>query len=489
MNPTDPMDKGSFENQISQLGKQLPLKPCKEVFQELLDNIPVPCFLYTYDRGYIPLINCQLANLLGFSSVQEFYQRYEELKSLFIKKRSLFFIEKIIDKLNHSKFSRITKRKLFRIDGTAFDASVFIKPLIDGNNGTSFGILGQIGEYDKDKAYQIDKSLIHIFNEDKYNDEVIVILDFNGDVLASNKKSYMIDFCFDFSNRKFNLFKSIDPSYLQKFLGRLEQLKKGIPLPPTEYKLTAKNGKSAYVELFSKPTLYEGKKTILTLIRDITTRKEVEKKLLYTVVQTEEKERQRFAQDLHDELGPFLSGLKLYLNELSSRETDSKRRKMLLDYLGRMTNEAVDKIRSIAGNMMPQNMIEIGLSGSLEKRIEELNQTGKIHISYETEGNETGIEQSFIITLYRIVLELVNNSLKHSGADKINIRIVFRNEFVELNYQDNGKGFDLKKTIEQRQGGIGIKSILNRIELFRGTYKFRNPQSGGIEFELFFPMK
>jgi signal transduction histidine kinase len=483
------MDNNFLEKGISQIETQLPLMPCKEVYQLLLDNIPVPCFIYIREGGRIPLINNILASMLDFSSAQEFYLRYDELENRFSWKNTPHAIQKAIDRLSRTKFSELFRQKLYRIDGTCFDAHIFIKPLINPHSDIPLGFMGQISEFDKEKAYQIDKSLIHIFNEDKYIDEVVLLLDFKGNVLASNKKSYMIDFCLDFSNKKFNLFKSIDASYLNKLKGRTAQLKKGISLPPTEYKLSEKNGKTAYIELFSKPTLYKGKKAILTLIRDITTRKEVEKKLLYTIVQTEEKERQRFTQDLHDELGPFLSGLKLYLNELSSRETDEKKRKLLLDYLGRMTNEAVDKIRTIAGNMVPQNMIEIGLTGSLEKRIEELNQTGKINISYKTEGSESGIEQSFIITIYRIVLELVNNSLKHSGASEISIYISFGDELVEVTYKDNGKGFDLKKTIEQKSGGIGIRSILNRMELFHGTYKFKNLKSGGIEFELYFPMK
>jgi signal transduction histidine kinase len=338
------------------------------------------------------------------------------------------------------------------------------------------------------QAFRIDKSIYNLLDEYKFLDEIVFVMDFKGYVLASNKDSFVLEFFRKFNYENFNFFKAVDKSYQRMLLKRLARLKKGETIPPTEYKLTPVNGQWAYVEVFSMASTYYNQPVIVSLVRDITVKKEIEKKLLYAVVQTEEKERQRFAQDLHDELGPFLSGLKLYLHELNSRDLNSLQKKQLIEYLSKMTNEAVDKIRSISSNLMPQNMIETGLAGNLETMINSLNQAGNMKISLQSTGSEANLADSFVITIYRIVLELINNSLKHSGASMVQINMKFGKSLVSLTYKDNGKGFDLEKTMNNNQG-VGIKSIMNRISLFHGSYKFISQPNKGIEFNISFRLK
>ena len=92
-------------------------------------------------------------------------------------------------------------------------------------------------------------------------------------------------------------------------------------------------------------------------------------------------------------------------------------------------------------------MIDIGLTGSVKKTIDRLNLTGRINIVLETEGQETGLEHAFIITLYRIILELINNSIKHSHSRHICICIRYDQKNVQLSYSDDGIGFDLDQQL------------------------------------------
>jgi len=232
--------------------------------------------------------------------------------------------------------------------------------------------------------------------------------------------------------------------------------------------------------------MYKNRPAIAALIRDVTMTKETEKNLLHTIVQTEEKERQRFAHDLHDELGPFLSALKLYLNELQLAADDPDNRQLLFDYVHEMINEAVDIIRSITSNLTPQNMIDEGLTSSVRKMIRKLTQTGRIDVTFNTRGSDLAIEHSFVITLYRILQELINNSLKHSGGKNIQIDLAYRKKNIRMAYTEDGKGFDLKKELMSGKG-IGLRSIINRIELYHGKYTFSKIQSGGFIFEMVFP--
>lgn len=462
------------------------LKSQEDLSQVLLESIPEPCFIIYFKFTKTVLVNLHLAELFGYSSSLDFYNNTSGLYDL-IGNKDIVKFKTDLGKVR--RFAVIKNRKycFIKKGGIPFDGIAHLKLLSESTSGQPYGYFGTISPGEKYSTFQIDKSLLNLFNDDKFLDEAMVIMDFKGNILVSNRKFYLIDFFGEFSAEKMNLFSIIDKTYQKKLLQRIKELKNGVPTPLTEYKLVNDNNRNAFIEVYSKLTLYKKRKVIVSLIRDISIRKETEKKLLHMVVQTEEKERQRFARDLHDELGPFLSGLKLYLHELGINDTDSERRKMLIDYLGQMTDEAVDKIRTIASNLMPQDMIDIGLSGSIEKMIYKLNQSGRIHIDLETEGNDTGVEQSFIITLYRIILELINNSIKHAESTSIRIHISFQKKIIRLLYLDDGKGFDLKNALLLNKG-IGLKSIINRIELYKGTYKFKRRQPRGIEFELYFPL-
>jgi signal transduction histidine kinase len=132
-------------------------------------------------------------------------------------------------------------------------------------------------------------------------------------------------------------------------------------------------------------------------------------------------------------------------------------------------------------------MIEEGLTSFVRKMINRVTQTGKINIEFTTRGSDAKFEDSFVITLYRVLLELINNSLKHAQCKNIHIALIYGKK-VRMIYTDDGLGFDFDKQIALGKG-IGLKSILNRIELYQGNYKFQRLKPSGIEFDIIFPLK
>jgi PAS domain S-box-containing protein len=457
-----------------------------EFHQILIDCIPQPCFFIPFRTPNKFIVNQPLVKLLNYSSTRAFFKNTSDLYKFFTKK-DLLRIKSDLKKIISFTPIKYRRYQIIRNGEPSLNYLLVLKQLLRKGEGTIYGYFGTLSFIEKKASYLIDKSILSFFNNDRYLDEVIVIMDFKGNILSANRKYFIIDFYSDFSLQKANLFNVIDKSYQKKLRVRLAELKKGIATPPTEFKLVREDNNSAYIEIYSKPVIYNRQKVIVSLIRDISARKETEKKLLYTIIQTEEKERQRFARDLHDELGPFLSGLKLYLNELATNDTDTKKKTWLIEYLHQMINEAVDQIKAVASNLMPQDLIEIGLSGSIEKMIAKFNQIGQVKIILETEGKDSGIEQSLVISFHRIVMELINNSIKHAESDNIHIKMIFQKKFARLIYMDDGKGFDLEKALI-RNNGIGLKSIINRIELYRGSYKFTR-QPRGVRYDLYFPLK
>jgi signal transduction histidine kinase len=456
------------------------------IFQELVEFVQEPCFLYFRNPDPTLIVNKQMVKLLDYSSLEEFYRNELNMDKL-VSNKEIGKLVTAAQKMKKSKTSEFITCKIYRKDGTSLSSNVLLRPLIE-SEGLINGYFGTIFKNEKSSTYNIDKTLTHLFNDYGFDDEVILAMDFKGNILASNKKFYMIDFFADFSSNRINLFRSIDKQYHTLLSRRIQQLKNGVQTPLTEYKLAAVNGQTAHIEVYSKTMLYKNRKVIISMIRDISMRKEIEKELLYAVVQTEERERQRFAQDLHDELGPFLSGLKLYLHEFHEHNDDPKKRGMLIEYLTQMIDEAVEKIRTISSNLTPQNMIDIGLTASVNKMIEKLNKTGQIQIKMSTEGQEAGFEHALIITIYRIILELINNSIKHTQSKNILIKLLYDKKSIRLIYTDDGEGFDMDKQLALGKG-IGLKSIMNRVDLYNGTCKFTRIQPKGIEFDLNFPFE
>ncbi len=459
-------------------------RQCVQLYQELVEFIDEPCFLFFNSPDATLVANYQMARLLGYSTLSDFYKKELHFDRL-VSNKELQKITKAADEVSKKRVIKLIKSKMLRRDGTYISCLIYIKPLFDIDKHNIYGYLGTV-QLSRMTPFSIDKSLVHMFNEDGFSDEVIVVMDFKGNILAANKKFYAIEFFLDFTTKRLNLFNSIDKLYHPKLTRRISQLKDGAIAPLTEYKLVGSNGKSAFIETYSKTTIYKNRRVIVSMIRDITLRKETEKELLYTVIKTEEKERQRFAQDLHDELGPFLSGLKLYLNEIQENIDHSEKREVLIDYLSQMIDESVDKVRALASNLAPQNMIDIGLTASVSKTIAKLNLTSRINISLETEGTDTGLAHAFIITLYRIILELINNTLKHAQSKQIIIKLLYGRKHVQLLYADDGKGFDFDKQLKLGKG-IGLRSIINRIELYEGKYAFTSHKNKGFELSVDFP--
>lgn len=480
-------DNSNTNQSTTQDGKtvisELPLAYDIADHQEFIDCIKEPCLLLLDINGKSSLMNKALLKALKYTSVDDVPYKSADTFRIFNEQDH----QKIINLLKRACSKRTKTGGVFNLvrkDGSFITAQLFIN-FIKVVHETPAWLLSFV-LLKKPLKYEIDKSLLSLFNNEKYLDEVLVIMDYQGNILSANRKHFIINFFASISDSRFNLFENIDATYRETLKARLEKLKKGTLMPPCQYKLN-KNNKSAYVEIYSKKTTYRKNPAILSLIRDITVKKENENKLLHTIVQTEEKERQRFARDLHDELGPFLSALKLYMNELQS-DTDNPDNKLLLyDYMEEMINDAVDKVKMIASNLTPQNMIDEGLTVSLRKLIQKITQTGQIHIEFITSGKELNIEPSFIITLYRIILELVNNSIKHSDGKNISISLHYGSKIIRLKYADDGKGFDLGEKLTQSQG-IGLKSIINRIELYQGSYKFFRRKNRGIEYNILFPI-
>ena len=213
-----------------------------------------------------------------------------------------------------------------------------------------------------------------------------------------------------------------------------------------------------------------------------------EKKVLNAIVQTEYKERKRFAEELHDSMGAMLSTLKLYVNELGDFNNRDDENQKLLNRANELLDETISNARTISHKIMPASIKEQGLEYALRSFADKIKASGKIDIELNSLGLHKHYNEILELSVYRMFLEMINNTLKHAKASKIEMTLIEKNNTLFLTYSDNGKGFDINQTIKSKQSGIGLENILSRIEFLGGDYQLNSQPGKGFTAKIRVPV-
>ncbi|MBN2632225.1 MAG: sensor histidine kinase [Bacteroidales bacterium] len=194
-----------------------------------------------------------------------------------------------------------------------------------------------------------------------------------------------------------------------------------------------------------------------------------ERKLLNAIINTEENEKRRFAKDLHDGLGPILSTVKMSLSSLNNRITDTSGLS-ILNNANHLVNEAITTIKDISNNMSPHILSNFGLASAISTFVSKINQTNMVEIVFKTNMENTRLENDKEVVLYRSVCELINNSIRHSGASRIEIELNKLEKIVTLHFYDNGRGFDMSMMKRDDFKGMGLSNIETRVKTVQGVF-------------------
>lgn len=240
-----------------------------------------------------------------------------------------------------------------------------------------------------------------------------------------------------------------------------------------------KDGRIITVEFISRVITYNNEKQILSVVRNISRRRMEERQVLSAVIHAEERERQRFAKDMHDGLGPLLSTIKLYVNELKSIASGQKEREEMVNYTNELIDEAVVATRNISNNLMPSVINEYGLVKAVMSFCEKVNKANKINIKCETENLEERLDQNLELIFFRVISELINNTIKHAKAKNIYILLIKNEDKLDLYFKDDGIGFNVEEILTTKNLGMGLKNIISRVKSINGKYSFNSiPQEG-----------
>ncbi|APZ47257.1 sensor histidine kinase [Polaribacter reichenbachii] len=188
-----------------------------------------------------------------------------------------------------------------------------------------------------------------------------------------------------------------------------------------------------------------------------------------------EDERKKLARELHDGIGPFLTTLKFYIQNNIEKESHKKEIKSMID-------TTIAEVRSMTNALMPSTLEDFGIGPTLKNYVETIQQSVAIKIEFD-DASKGNISNELAINLFRIVQELINNTIKHSKANQIKITLSEFENFISLFYFDDGGGFNLEKI----NLGSGINNIRERVEIFNGTLDL-NTENGTTIFEIEIPI-
>ncbi|GMQ24364.1 hypothetical protein Aoki45_10460 [Algoriphagus sp. oki45] len=201
---------------------------------------------------------------------------------------------------------------------------------------------------------------------------------------------------------------------------------------------------------------------------------------LKATVQSQEQERKRFAQDLHDGLGQMITVLLLNIKSLEARILDENN---IFQSSTQILEGMYDELKAICFNLMPDTLIRFGIEAGIREFAQKINDTGKVSIQVKTAGLSERLGDIQEVSLYRLAQEWINNIIKYSDADQI--EVVLEKDWDRLLFQirDNGSGFDLNQL--KKGKGNGWRNMNSRAKILKGDLQiFSSPNKRGTVLKL-----
>jgi PAS domain S-box-containing protein len=236
-----------------------------------------------------------------------------------------------------------------------------------------------------------------------------------------------------------------------------------------------KNGDVITVEVNSHAIVIEGKMHIVVSAIDVTEKLMTEKRITTAIINAQEEERSFIGKELHDNVCQLLATAKLYAE---STKYDPEQRESFTAKSIDIIQTCIDEIRSLSKALVAPDLMELGFRDSIKELISHYKalQIFDVEFSYTVKNKE--LDRTLQLTLYRIMQELFNNTIKYAKATKVQLTLEEKNNKLRLNYKDNGVGFDLN----QKKSGIGIKNIKSRVDAFKGHLHLVTGPGEGTEF-------
>lgn len=335
------------------------------------------------------------------------------------------------------------------------------------------------------KKLELEKALAQSKeNEQKFynifthsNDGIVIIKD---DIFLEANPAFYKIMCPEYDQNKI---ASIQNYIISKYNQFVKEHNSSENSGKTIFEMEMKepDSEKKYIELSNNVVEYKGQQAILSIIRDITERKNLEHKVLEAITKTHEEDQCHYAQELHDGLGPILSTLKMYIEWIMDEKNTINKEKIMEQIIHNI-NEAIIRLKEIANNLSPHVLQRFGLLNALQTYVDHIKSAKDIEFVISS-NLKTRLPDNLEINLYRVLLECINNSIKHSLAKKILIKFKKEDNNLIINYFDNGIGFNVEETMRNGKG-MGLINIQNRIKLLSGEITIKSTIDVGTDIEI-----
>ncbi|RTL12806.1 MAG: sensor histidine kinase [Flavobacteriaceae bacterium] len=205
---------------------------------------------------------------------------------------------------------------------------------------------------------------------------------------------------------------------------------------------------------------------------------EHQKELLHSILFAQEEERKRIAQDLHDDISSKLNIVSLNSHLLKTPNLNEEEQMEITNNIIELTQNAIENSRRIAHDLLPPVLEKFGLHAGIEELVEEFNSTKIVKVSFDNQINFDNYPIEKHLHIFRILQELLNNSVRHGKATEISIQFTNFDGQNSCTYIDNGIGFD--NSSEEYQKGLGMKNIESRINFLGGQFSFNSQPNEGV---------
>ncbi|MDA3819462.1 MAG: sensor histidine kinase [Candidatus Delongbacteria bacterium] len=215
-------------------------------------------------------------------------------------------------------------------------------------------------------------------------------------------------------------------------------------------------------------------------------RREAEKQLLSSVIVTEESERKRLARELHDGLGPLMSGIRMSVSALQKQLTNEKQ-KQIAGNANKLVQEALKSVKDISTNLSPHMLENFGLVQALKNFINKISASSELSITFNTTLKNKKFPHKIEIIVYRVICEMLTNTVKHAAASRVSIDIEQTKNALLIDYSDDGKGFNLQDMFNKKQG-MGLSNMYSRVASINGSVDIDTAKEKGTFMKIYIPL-
>lgn len=454
------------------------IKEHNEFIETTLENLPIGVAVNLIDSGKVTLMNKQFAEIYGWpknviNDVETFFEKVypdEQYRKHMVEMVMADLASKKPERMNWNGIKITTQTGEERIINAknipVYDQNLMISTVVDVTAQVEAEKKLAESEHNYRLLFQKSPQPMFIYNPD---DLSIV------EVNESAVRHYGYSREEFYSKTLLDIRPTEDKESAKKIIKNDRETNLS---EPEESRHLKKSGDIINVRVTGSAINYFGQDYRLVLVNDITKQKKAEEMVLASLVEGENKERARIAQELHDGLGQYLAAANMNLDAVKTQISKLDERKQNQFNKGlNLLKHAVTETAQISRNLMPRVVDDYGLALAIEALVDNYSTNNEMDISYYQNIQDVELPREVQFNLYRIAQEGLSNSVKYSKATQINVQLIKDELDLILTIDDNGIGFNISDP--DFVPGLGLQTIKTRTGALGGDFELDSKPGKG----------